>query len=286
MIRLCQPDEKEIQWVLDHYAVDKTDLCAALDEEESSRVEIQKDSILILIDVPVTRKDQANSFETVPLGILLCPHAIITVCTQQTGIIAALMDSPAHDINLKKKMRFVYQILYQCSQEYQKDLRIIDKARQNIEKRIGKSTKEKDLISLHNLESTLVYFSTSLHANEGVLDRLSRYTSIPQYEQDKDLLDDVQVETKQAIEMAAIYRDIVRGTRDLISTIQDSRLNNVMKYLTSITLVMAVPTIISGFYGMNVDEQWMPFADTPYGFAIICVLTLIVCIFIIFILHK
>ena len=119
-----------------------------------------------------------------------------------------------------------------------------------------KATEDKDLIDLHELESNLVYFATSLSANKVVLERLTRYERIKQYVEDTELLNDVIVETRQAIEMTNIYKDINNGTRQLLSTMINNRLNNMMKFLTSITLVMAIPTIISGIYGMNVNANF------------------------------
>ena len=116
--------------------------------------------------------------------------------------------------------------------------------------------------------------------------RLSRYKRLEQYPEDTELLDDVIIENKQAIEMTMIYRDIINGTRELVSSVINNRLNNVMKYLTSITLVMAIPTIISGLYGMNVSGKWMPLSNTPYVFGIICLGTLGICILILLILRK
>ncbi len=149
---------------------------------------------------------------------------------------------------------------------------------------LEKDTKDGDIIELHELESTLVYFATSLRANSIVLERLKRYKRIEQYPEDMELLEDVMVEYQQAIEMTVIYRDVIDGTRDLLTSIINNKLNNVMKYLTSITLVMAIPTIISGIYGMNVGEEWMPFANTPHGFAIICGIIIIICIITLWIL--
>jgi magnesium transporter len=135
------------------------------------------------------------------------------------------------------------------------------------------------------LESTLVYFATSLRANGNVLDRLTRYKRLEQYPEDKELLDDVIIENKQAIEMTGIYRDIINGTRELMSSVLDKRLNNVMKTLTSITLIMAVPTVISGIYGMNFSGG-MPFADAPFGFTLICIIIVVVCIFMLWFLKR
>ena len=169
---------------------------------------------------------------------------------------------------------------------YQGHLRTIDKKRNEIEERIENDTREDDLIALHELESTLVNFATSLRANGNVLDRLTRYKRLEQYPEDKELLDDVIIENKQAIEMTVIYRDIINGTRELMSSVLDNRLNNVMKTLTSITLIMAVPTVISGIYGMNLNVVGMPFAASPFGFIIICLLILAVCILMVWFLKR
>lgn len=201
-------------------------------------------------------------------------------------MLQAFVNGRVKEFSTKKKLRFVYQILFRISTQYQSCLRIIDKKRTEIEERIGYNTENVDLIDLHALESTLVYFATSLRANGAVLDRLTRYKRLEQYPEDKDLLNDVIVENRQAIEMTSIYRDIINGTRELMSSVLDNRLNNVMKALTSVTLVMGVPTLISGLYGMNVDTRWMPFAHKPHGFGIICVMVAVICTITMFILKK
>ena len=137
------------------------------------------------------------------------------------------------------------------------------------------------VIALHELESTLVYFATSLRANNMVITRLMRTNEFPE---DEELIEDTIIENNQAIEMTTIYRDIIDSTRELISAVMDNRLNNVMKYLTSITLVMAIPTVISGIYGMNV--AWLPFAGSVWGFGIVCIFTLTICIITMHILKR
>ena len=139
-------------------------------------------------------------------------------------------------------------MLFRSAFVYQANLRLIDKKRIEIEERVDGDTSDTDLIELHELESTLVYFATSLRANSIVLERLRRYKRLEQYPEDMELLEDVMVEYQQAIEMTTIYRDVIDGTRELMSSVIDSKLNNVMKYLTSITIVMAIPTIISVSY--------------------------------------
>lgn len=278
-INLTNPTMEESQEVAEHFDMDIADVRAALDEEESSRIELEDGYTLILVDIPATEiRHEAKNYTTIPLGILLTQDCIVTVCTEETQILQHFIQRRVREFSTKKKMRFVYQILFRTSAMYQSTLRIIDKKRTEIEENVGDKTEDQDLIQLHELESTLVYFATSLRANSVVLERLSRYKRLEQYPEDTELLDDVIIENQQAIEMTSIYRDIINGTRELLSAVINNRLNNVMKYLTSITIVMAIPTIISGIYGMNVDARWMPLSTTPYGFLIICLIIVAVCI--------
>ena len=284
-IQMINPSVAEGQMVAEALDADIEDVLAALDEEESSRIELQDGYTLILLDIPSTEiRHDKESYTTIPLGIILTGDVIATICTEDTPVLQAFLNNRVKEFSTKKKLRFVYQILYRISVLYQSDLRIIDKMRTEIEERVGEDTEEEDLIALHELESTLVYFATSLRSNGVVLDRLTRYKRLEQYPEDKELLGDVIVENKQAIEMTSIYRDIINGTRELMSSVIDNRLNNVMKYLTSITLVMAVPTVISGMYGMNVEG--IPLGKSIYGFGVVCLITLIVCILTMVILHR
>lgn len=286
-VQVISPSHQECEEISEKLNVDIEDVKAALDEEESSRIELQDGYTLILVDIPTTEiRHEKQSYTTIPLGIILTQDVIVTVCTEDTLVLRNFITNRVKEFSTKKKLRFVYQILYRTATIYQSNLRTIDKKRTEIESRVGKHTEDVDLIDLHELESTLVYFATSLRANGVVLDRLTRYKRLEQYPEDKELLGDVIVENRQAIEMTSIYRDIINGTRELMSSVIDNRLNNVMKYLTSITIVMAIPTVISGIYGMNVDEKWMPFADTPHGFLIICVITLLICAITMLFLRK
>ena len=286
-VNMINPTVTEGEEIAKELGIDLHYLLAALDEEESSRVELEDGYTLILVDIPATEiRHEKEAYNTIPLGIILTQDVIITVCTEETPVLQAFVNGRVKEFSTKKKLRFVYQILFRISTQYQYCLRIIDKKRTEIEERIDYNTENVDLIDLHALESTLVYFATSLRANGAVLDRLTRYKRLEQYPEDKDLLGDVIVENRQAIEMTSIYRDIINGTRELMSSVLDNRLNNVMKALTSVTLVMGIPTLISGLYGMNVNTQWMPLSNAPYGFGIICAMVAIICIVMLFILKK
>lgn len=286
-VQMIQPTNQEAEEVAEALNVDIDDVKAALDLEERSRIELEDGYTLILVDIPTTElRHEKQSYTTIPLGIILAQDVIVTVCTEDTPVLKNFVMNRVKEFSTKKRLRFVYQILYRTASIYQANLRIIDKRRTEIEERIGEDTEDSDLVDLHELESTLVYFATSLRANGVVLDRLTRYKRLEQYPEDKELLDDVIIENQQAIEMTSIYRDIINGTRELMSSVIDNRLNNVMKILTTITIVMAIPNIISGVYGMNVAKQWMPFSDTPYGFLIICGIIGLSCLVVLLLLHK
>lgn len=284
---MTAPTQEEVREVAATLDIEPADLQAALDPEESARIALEDGYTVILVDIPVKPAGQGEGiYTTVPLGILLTQDLIITVCSVETAVLGDFAACRVRGFSTRKKMRFVYQILYRAATLYQQELRLIDRRRQSIEKNLTGDLRDSDLMELHGLESSLVYFATSLRANLTVLDRLTRYKRLEQYPDDRELLDDVIVEIRQAIEMTGIYRDDIKGTRELFSSILDNRLNNAMKYLTSITLIMAVPTVISGLYGMNVNLDGMPFANSFWGFTIVCGIIVAVCLVSAWILHK
>lgn len=286
-VKLTAPSLEECAEISDRFHMDIADVRAALDDEESSRINLEDEYTLILVDIPSAEmRNNRHSYTTIPLGILIAEDVVITVCAEETAVLRSFVEQRVRDFSTKKQMRFTYQILYNACMVYQSLLRSIDRKRTEIEERIDQNTEDVDLIDLHELESNLVYFATSLRANGVVLDRLTRYGRLRQYSEDQELLEDVIIENRQAIEMTQIYRDIINGTRELMSTVINNRLNNVMKYLAAITIVMSIPTIISGLWGMNVGGKWMPFSSTPHGFAIICVITMLLCIVVMLWLRK
>ena len=286
-INMVNPTSSELSLISGYFDIDADDLATALDDEESSRISLEDGYTLILVDIPTPEvRHEKKMYTTIPLGIILKNDAIITICREETPVLTYFVRNKLKDFSTKKKMRFIYEMMFRSAMLYQAYLRGIDKKRTEIEERVGDDTHDTDIIELHELESTLVYFATSLRSNSIVLERLRRYKRLEQYPEDMELLEDVTVEYQQAIEMTSIYRDIIDGTRELMSSVIDSKLNNVMKYLTSITIVMAIPTIISGIYGMNVGGEWMPFAKTPFGFEIISGIILLICIIVLWVLRK
>lgn len=286
-INLTAPTQEEILEVSKQFDIDLSDVRAALDEEESSRVDVNDGYVLIIFDIPTVEiRHNQEAYTTIPLGIIWAGDVTITVCSVETPILKHFLVNTIRDFTTKKQVRFTYQILYRTSTLYQSYLRIIDRRRLEMEAQMGGATEDADIINLHELESNLVYFDTSLRANRLIVDRLTRYSGVKKFPEDQELLDDLIIENQQAIEMTQIYRDILKGTRELMTTIINNRLNNIMKYLASITIVMAIPSIISGLFGMNVDGRWIPFAHTPYGFGIICGIVALICAIVMLVLRK
>ena len=278
-IVMTKPTIDESKSIAERFEIDLADVRAALDDEESSRVQVEDNYTLIIVDIPsIEIRNEREAYTTIPLGIILVADCIITICAEETPVLEAFMEGKVREFSTKKRMRFMYQILYRNCTTYQYYLRVMDRRRTLIEQRIQEETEDADLIDLHELESNLVYFATSLRANGVVLDKLTRYGRIKQYPEDKELLDDVLVENKQAIEMANIYSGVLANMTDAFASIVSNNLNNVMRIFTIISITLSIPTLIFSMYGMNFQEGMlgMPLTDKPWGFAVIIGISLVV----------
>ena len=263
-IALTNPTAAEILEVSARYEIDIDDLKAPLDEEERSRIEMEDHYTLILVDIPIIEeRNEKDWYGTIPMGIIMREDIMITVCLMETPILTAFMEGRVRGFNTYWKTRFILQILYKNASWYLHYLRIIDKKSEEVETRLNKSSKNEELIEVLELEKSLVYFTTSLRSNEVVLEKLLRSEKIKKYPEDEELLEDVIIENKQAIEMANIYSGILSGTRDAFASIISNNQNTMMKFLASVTIVMSIPTIVASFYGMNVNLAGMPFSGSP-----------------------
>ena len=216
-IALTNPTAEELSTTADQFNIDVDDLKSPLDEEERSRIQVEENYTLIILDIPTIEERKGREyFYTIPFGIIFTDKYIFTVC---------LVDSPVLTVFMDGRVRDFYT------------------------------------------------FTTSLRGNEVVLEKLMRNTSIPRYEDDEELLEDVIIENKQAIEMAKIYSDILSGTMDAFASVISNNLNIAMKFLSVITIVLTVPTIVTSALGMNVAG--IPFANNPYGFWIVVGISLL-----------
>ena len=286
-IALTNPTASEIIDIADAYQIDPDHLKAPLDEEERSRIEGEEEYTLVLVDIPsIEERSGKDWFVTIPLAIIMTNDVLITVCLEETPVLTSFMDGRVRDFHTFMKTRFILQILYKNATQYLQYLRIIDKKSEVIERKLHQSQKNEELIELLELEKSLVYFTTSLRSNEVVLEKLLRTEKIKKYPEDTDLLEDVIVENKQAIEMAGIYSGILSGTMDAFASVISNNLNIVMKFLATVTIVMSIPTMVASFYGMNVNSRGMPFANHPYGFVIVLGFALALSLLVAYIFNK
>ena len=273
---LINPDEEEIKQVSLVLGLDEDFLLNSLDLDERSRIEIEDGNLLIITNLPIMTDD--GCFDTLPLGIIHTPTSIITVCSKDNNILSSFSESTAYSFDTRNKTEFMLKILYRSVKFYLKYLDIINRTTDDIEKELQKATNNKALFQLMEIQKTLVYFSTALKDNDIVLQKIMRIASsktqnlLRTKEEDTDLLEDVIIDTRQAIEMVDMHRMILEAMMEGFASIINNNLNLVMKFLAAITIIMAIPTMIGGLWGMNVK---VPYGNNPYGFLIVVALSII-----------
>lgn len=280
---LQDPTDKEINTVMALTGAPEEFLKAPLDEEERARIDSEDGFTLVLVDIPVTEDEEDYyTYSTIPLGIVVGSDSVITVCLQNTAIIRDVEMGRVKGVNVGKRSRFALKILYSVATKFLQYLRQIDKSSQRIQNELHRTMKNKQLVQLLELQNALVYFSTSLQSNEAVISKIIRTDILKKYEEDRELLEDVQVENQQAIEMCSIYRNILSGTMDAFSSIISNKMNKIMQILTAVTFIISLPTLIASIFGMNV---WVPWQNEKIGFWItlgMCVVSSIVAAFFVF----
>lgn len=268
-LNLIYPTEEEIKDVCEKVNIKEDFIRYALDNEEKARIDIDDDgTILFIVDVPILEKENdIEVYTTMPIGMIIVrDDFFITVSLKENDIIQEIEKNVYKSVITYKKSRLIFQILLQNAAMYLKLLKQINKETEIAENVLKNSMKNKELLKLLSLEKSLVYFTTSLKSNEVVMEKTLRGKIIKLYDEDEDILEDAIIENKQAIEMSKIYSDILNGTMDAYASIISNNLNGVMKFLTSITIVLSIPTMIASFWGMNVR---VPLQDNPWGFVII-----------------
>jgi magnesium transporter len=238
-------------------------LADIMDIDEQSRIEKEDDYTVIILRLPF----HDNTFEvahfTVPLGIILFSDRIVTVCQRSSDALDDLANNRIRGLDIRNKSAFVLNLLGRAAFTYLKALKELNKRTAIIERELQKSVKNYELIQLLSIQKSLVYFTTSIKTNELLLEKLQKSSLIHFKEDEKELLEDVLTENKQAIEMANIYSSILTGTMDAFASVISNNLNIVMKRLTTVSIVLMIPTLISSLYGMNVE---MPFQHTAFAF--------------------
>lgn len=282
-IDMINPTESEIFEVCRNLNIEQEFIKYSLDYEEKARIDLEEDdgTILFIIDVPIIEKENdVEIYTTMPVGVIFVrDEYVITVSLKENDIIKKMERIVGKKVITYKKSQFLFQLFYENSSAFLNLLKEINKKTEHIERTLKKDLKNEDLLKMLNLEKALVYITTSLKSDEVVMEKTLRGKIIKLYEEDEDLLEDAIVENKQAIEMSKIYSDILNETMDMYASIISNNINDIMKFLTSITIILAIPTLVASLWGMNVP---VPFQNYQYGFpvllAVSCVVTLTVMI--------
>lgn len=268
-INMINPTEHEIEDVCKNLNIEQDFIRYSLDFEEKARVDIEDDgTVLFIIDIPIIEKENdIEVYTTMPVGVIFVrDEYLITVSLKENKIINKIEKSIGKKVSSYKKSQFLFQIFYENSSAFLNMLKIINKKSEIIEKALKKNLKNEELLKMLSLEKSLVYITTSLKSNEIVMEKTLRGKIIKLYEEDEDLLEDAIVENKQAIEMSKIYSDILNETMDMYASIISNNINDIMKFLTSITIILAIPTLVASLWGMNVN---VPFQTYKYGFFVL-----------------
>ena len=268
-ISAVAPTDEEISYLIDDIGVLPEFVKSSLDEEESSHIDYDDDEnqTLVIVDYPSAEDSDDDAYDgrvlqytTLPLGVVIMKGYIITISLYENLNIEDMAHGVVRGVRTDMKTRFLLLLMLRISQRFLIYLRQIDRLSSKTEQKLHQSMKNEELIQMLGLEKSLVYFSTSLKTDEITLNKIMRGKLIKLYEEDQDLLEDVLIEVRQAIEMANIYSSIISGMMDAFASVISNNLNVIMKVLSVITIVMAIPNIIFGFYGMNVNGmpgvQW------------------------------
>lgn len=276
-INIVRPNDEEIKTISTTLRVDEELLRYPLDIAEKAHIDTDdsEESILIVVDSPATEIEKGQKkYTTLPLGMILVRDEYFITISQVNinSVRDIIIKNKYNKIKTDKKSRFVFQILFDIAKDYVRYLTYINKDLEQFEDNMEKTMSNKELMNILSFEKTMIYFNASIKANQVVLEKLMRGRIIPLYEEDEDILEDTIIENRQAIEMIQTYSEILNGIVDIFGTIVSNNLNIVMKFLTAITVIIAIPTLVSSFMGMNVT---FPFNTGILGFFIVTIVAII-----------
>ena len=267
-INLVNPSQEESVSLAEQFNIDITDLRAPLDLEETSRISVEDDYTLIIVDVPTyEERNNKSYYVTIPLGIIVTDNAVITTCLQELTLFDNFFNRRVKNFYTFMKTRFVFQLLYRNAELFLPALRSIDRQSDRIEAELENATRNEQLIDMMELEKSIVYLKASLKFNERIVKKLSSSTSsLKKYIEDEDLLEDTLIETQQAIEMAGIYENVLNAMTETTASIINNNQNTIMKTLALMTMALDIPTVIFSAYGMNFQNNWLPLNGLPHAF--------------------
>ncbi len=272
-VNITYPKKEEIEKISKELEIPLDFLTDPTDIDERARIEIEKKTILTVLRIPCFEGDEVEiPFTTVPLGIIFTDDMLITICLKDTEVINDFIKDKVRNFSILNRTRFLLQILLKTSMLYVKYLKEINRRTSSIEKELHKAMKNEELIKLLNIEKSLVSFTSSLKSNELMMEKLQIGKIIKINLEDKDFLEDIIIDNRQAIEMSNIYSNILSGMMDAFASVISNNLNVVLKFLTSVTIILMIPTLVASIYGMNVE---LPFQRSPQAFGITMIISLV-----------
>lgn len=254
--------------------ISNTFLLSALDEEESARIDSDDGDTLIVLDTPYIELDTGH-FSTAPFIIAYNRSYYVTIQRHNFEIVSELFKR-VKIVEPHKHVRLTLNLVYRLATLFIIYLKKINQKTENLENSLRSSTKNKELLELMDTNKTLIYFSTALNGNKGVLTKLLRSQTYKKYESDFDLMEDTQVEMDQAIEMCSISRSVLNSMMDAFGSIINNNVNAIMKTLAVVTIVLSIPTLVASVYGMNFS--YLPLSNDPNGFWIMLSVSFVVAI--------
>lgn len=270
-IKMIDPDPEEINRVQSGLNLPPDFIRYSLDIDERARSEKEDSTVLIILRVPHFVGEAVDvPYNTIPLGIILLDEYVVTVCKTDSGVLQELSNGKARGLRTGKRRRFVLHLLLATADRFLTYLREINRAVDALEDRLEVSLRNKEVLGLLRYQKSLTYFTTALTQNETLIRHLMRHDIFSQYPEDEELLDDTLVEIRQALEMTNISSGILSQMMDAFASIISNNLNVVMKFLASVTIILALPTLVASIYGMNLK---LPLGDHPDAFWLVSGLT-------------
>ena len=255
-VDMVNPTDDEVDDVVEVTGVSEDMIKAALDEEEPARTEFDEGNSMFVVDCPIIEESESgDTYSTLPLAIIYNKKCIITVCLKGNPVLKDFITGRIK-VFCDKPVAFILNFMYGNAKRFLYCLKQIDRKAHRVHAELGRTLKNEEILQLLELENSLVYFSTSLNSNYKVHEKLSKVEAVATREDYQDLFDDMVIESSQAIEMCKIYKDILSVSMDAYGSVISNNANDTMKKLTVITILLAIPTMIAGFWGMNVPVPW------------------------------
>ena len=287
-VNVINPSSEELEKIASWINWDVDILKTSLDIDERSRIEHEGSNFMIIVNLPLL--DDEGQFDTLPCSMVFTSKNFVTLCSRENRIIGSFTKSTAKTFDTKDKTKMMLNILYKATQFYLRYLKIINRKTESIEYNLRNTTNNKELFQLMEIQKSLVYFTTALKDNQLVLQKLLRMVkskSIAQVlsftEDDIDLLEDIMIENKQAIEMVDMHRTILESMMDGFASVINNNVNQVMKFLAAITIILSIPTMLASFWGMNVG---LPLSESRFGFWYIVAASVILTVLVILFFRK